>query len=550
MPHTSHSSPPESSAGTQQRSQETPIAENLSSQKKDIYRHAGVITLFTMASRILGAVRDLVIAHIFGAGLMTDAFVQAFTIPNVLRRLTAEGSMTLAFIPIYSEIRETRGMDKAKIFAAKALGLVLWSTVFLTALGMIFSPQLVYLFAAGFASDPEKFQLTVFLTRLMFPYLIFVSIVAWAMGVLNAERKFAAPAAAPMFLNIGIISAAFLISPYLEVSIVGIGIGVLIGGILQVFLQIPSISRLPQSMRPLSSWKDKDIQRLLRLLGPSVLGVAVYQINIIVLRNIASFLPSGQVTYYYNANRLTELALGVFAFSFTMASFPEMSEHSAKANWDKMQRTLKFTLEATLFIMLPATCGLVAVAEPIIAMLYLHGAYTPDDVLHTALALQAFALGIPAVAGVRLLVAVFYAFKDTKTPVIVSFLSVFVTGILGWWWSQMWEVRGLALGLSVGTWFQFFLLWGFLLRRNELRRGWWPLQSTVKYFIVSCIVGYFAWQISLLGLWKQGAFSLYNWGIFTITLLGSVTIYFILLLIVKDSQAQRWLSWISHRKNK
>ena len=276
--------------------------ENPSSEKHRIIRSAGVITLFTLISRILGAVRDLTIAYVFGAGLVTDAFYQALTIPNLLRRLTAEGSMTLAFIPIYTEVRGEKGVVDAKQFAQKVLGLVLWMTVFLTALGMIFSSQLVYVVATGFRSDPEKFQLTADLTRLMFPYLIFVSLVAWAMGVLNAEKRFATPAAAPILLNLGIIASALWLSPLFEQPIVAIGWGVLLGGLLQVLLQIPTLHFLPQSIRPLKPWRDPDITRLLRLLGPSLFGVAVYQINIMILRNIASFLPEGQVTYYYNTS--------------------------------------------------------------------------------------------------------------------------------------------------------------------------------------------------------------------------------------------------------
>ncbi|MEC9070650.1 MAG: lipid II flippase MurJ, partial [SAR324 cluster bacterium] len=248
-----------------------------------ILKHAGSVTIFTSISRILGAVRDLVIAHVFGAGWITDAFVQAFTIPNVLRRLTAEGSMTLAFLPLYTEIREHKDRESARKFAAQTLTLILAATTILSGLGIIFSPQLVFLFAAGFASSPEKFELTVLLTRVMFPYLIFVSLVAWAMGVLNAEERFAAPAAAPILLNIGIIGAAFGISPLLEKPIIGIGIGVLLGGIAQIMLQIPSLRKVGQSLKPILFFNDENIQRLLKLLGPSLLGVAVYQINIVVL---------------------------------------------------------------------------------------------------------------------------------------------------------------------------------------------------------------------------------------------------------------------------
>ena len=480
--------------------------------------------------------RDLVIAHVFGAGWITDAFVQAFTIPNVMRRLTAEGSMTLAFLPLYTEIRDRKNPQAAKNFAAKTLGLVLAATTILTGLGIIFSPQLVFLFAAGFASSPEKFELTVLLTRVMFPYLIFVSLVAWAMGVLNAEGRFAAPAAAPILLNIGIIGAAFGISPLLDEPIIGIGIGVLLGGIAQIILQVPSLRKVGQSIKPRNFFNDENIQRLLKLLGPSLLGVAVYQINIIVLRNLASFMPSGQVTHYYNASRLSELTLGVFAFALTTASFPELSRHTASANWEKIRSTLRFTMSTTLLVVFPASVGLAIAAEPIVAMLYLHGAYAWNDVHNTAQTLQAFALSIPAVAMIRLQTALFYSLKDTRTPVKVSLFSILLTGLLGWWLSQSLEIFGLALGLAAGTWFQWGLLTFFLRKETELRKRWWPLRSSLLYLLASGGMAGFAWFASGYGLWEKGPFLFYNWIVFLSLLAGSAFLYALLLIILREEQ--------------
>lgn len=513
-----------------------------SSEKRQIFRGARIIFLFTLISRILGAIRDITISSVFGAGLVTDAFYQAFTIPNMFRRLTAEGAMTLAFIPIYVEIRE-KNIAETKRFACQVLGLVLWTTFFLTALGMIFSPQLVFLVSGGFQSDPEKFQLTVDLTRLMFPYLILVSVVAWAMGVLNAEKRFAAPAAAPIFLNLGIIGAAVFLSPQLEQPIVGIGIGVLVGGIVQVFLQFPDLWKIAQSIRPRWPWGDPYIAKLLQLLGPALFGIAVYQINIIVLRRIASYLPEGQVTYYYNANRLTELALGVFAFAFTTASFPELSSHTIKTDWEKARQTLKFTFISTMFIITPATLGLIAAAEPIISMMYLRGNYLLLDVQQTIPVLQAFAPSIPAVALIRLLVTVFYAIKDTKTPVVISAVSLVVTGLLGWWWSQSLEVVGLALALSAGTWFQFILLAFFVSRRPGLGLRWISWDNVLKYTLSASIIGGYAWQVAQWGIWNEGSFLLYNWGIFFVTIGGAAILYFGLLLLMRESQALQWLQW-------
>jgi putative peptidoglycan lipid II flippase len=507
-----------------------------SEQSRRILKQASTVTIFTLFSRILGAARDLVIAHVFGAGWITDAFVQAFTIPNVMRRLTAEGSMTLVFLPLYTEIRDRKNPEAAKKFAAKTLALVLASTTILTGLGIIFSPQLVFLFAAGFASSPEKYELTVLLTRVMFPYLIFVSLVAWAMGVLNAEGRFAEPAAAPILLNISIICSAFGISPLLDEPIIGIGIGVLLGGISQIILQIPSLRKVGQSLKPSTFFNDENINRLLKLLGPSLLGVAVYQINIIVLRNLASFMPSGQVTHYYNASRLSELTLGVFAFALTTASFPELSRHTASENWDKIRSTLRFTMSTTLLVVFPATVGLAIAAEPIVAMLYLHGAYVWSDVQNTAHTLQAFALSIPAVAMIRLQTSLFYSLKDTHTPVKVSLFSILLTGLLGWWLSQSLEIFGLALGLAAGTWFQWGLLTFFLLNETELRKRWWPLRSFLLYLLASGGMAVFTWFASGYGFWEKGPFIFYNWIVFLALLTGSTFLYLSLLIIFREEQ--------------
>ena len=502
-----------------------------------ILKHARTVTIFTLFSRILGAVRDLVIAHVFGAGWITDAFVQAFTIPNVLRRLTAEGSMTLAFLPLYTEIRDRKNPQAARDFAAKTLGLVLAATTILTGLGIIFSSQLVFLFAAGFASNPEKFELTVLLTRVMFPYLIFVSLVAWAMGVLNAEGRFAAPAAAPILLNFGIIAAAFGISPLLDEPIIGIGIGVILGGIAQIIIQIPSLRKVGQALKPQFFLNDENIQRLLKLLGPSLLGVAVYQINIIVLRNIASFMPTGQVTHYYNASRLSELTLGLFAFALTTASFPELSRHTASENWNKIRDNLRFTMSTTLLVVVPASVGLAIAAEPIVAMLYFHGAYSWSDVQNTALTLQAFALSIPAVAMIRLQTALFFSLKDTRTPVKVSIFSILLTGILGWWLSQSLEIFGLALGLAAGTWFQWILLTFFLRKETELRKKWWPLRSAILYMLASVGMAGFAWFSAGYGSWEKGPFLFDNWIVFLTLLVGSAFLYFLLLVVFREELA-------------
>ncbi len=519
------------------------------SSSRSILRGSGIIAGFTLLSRLLGAVRDLTLSHLFGASGTLDAFIQAFTIPNIFRRLTAEGSMNLAFVPIYTEVREQRGVEAARQFAAQGLALVLAVTSLLVAAGILFSPQLVWLFSAGFADRPEQFALTVDLTRWMFPYLLLVSIVAWAMGVLNAERRFAAPAAAPVLLNLGIIAAALTGTWWSDHPIETVAWGVLLGGGMQVLLQIPSLRQCGQAFRPQRFWQPQqgwapDIRKLLRLLGPSLFGVAAYQLNLIVLRNLASFLPEGQVTHYYNASRLTELTLGVFAFAITNASFPEFSKRVAQERWDDAVAILRFSTASTLLVVFPAAAGLLAAAEPITAMLYLHGAYGWNDVQQTAQALQAFALSLPAVALIRLQTSAFYALKDARTPVRVSFLSIGVTGGLGWWWSQSLNVTGLALGLSAGTTFQWLVLQTLLHRRLPGRGAG---GAGLRYGLASGLMGAVVYAGAQHD-WSAGPGAWLNWGWFLGLLAGGGLLYALLLLALRDPQLLQLLSRLRNRR--
>lgn len=520
------------------------MSEPSSQTNRHSYRSAAVVGVYTLLSRVLGAVRDLALTHIFGASDILDAFFQAFTIPNVFRRLTAEGSMTLVFIPLYTEVRSQLGPEAAKVFAQKVLTVVLLSTMILTALGILFSPQLVYLFSAGFADDPEKYARTIFLTRLMFPYLIFVSLVAWAMGVLNSEKEFATPAAAPIFLNLAMIVAAVGLTSWMKQPIIAVAWGVLIGGMIQVGLQIPALLKIKQSLRPLSPLGDPHIRRLLILLVPSLLGVAVYQLNMIVLRNLASFLPSGQITYYYTASRLTELAIGIFAFAITTTSFPTLSEETAAQNWDKAAQTLKFSLLSTLLIVLPATAGLMGYAKPVVAMMYLHGAYTFADVIGTAKTLMGFALGIPAIAAIRLIVSIFYALQDTKTPVWISIINIAITAALGWWWSHVYGVVGLAYALSAGIWIQLLCLVVALISLKKFSSAWIAWLPIGRYTLVSFLMGSLVFMLGKLSDWKSGPFSLLNWGLFLSTLTFGMIFYFFCLWLLKDEQALQLIQWM------
>ncbi|MBI3993390.1 MAG: murein biosynthesis integral membrane protein MurJ [Candidatus Lambdaproteobacteria bacterium] len=510
-----------------------------------IYGRAGIVTFFTLLSRVLGMVRDLVISHRFGAGSDTDAWVQAFRIPNALRRLTAEGSMTIAFIPIYVAVRQDEGPAAAREFARRVLGLVLVLTGALCVLGMLFSPLIVRVVSPGFLDDALKFDLTASLIRWTFPYLVLVSAVAWAMGVLNAENRFMTPAAAPIFLNLGIIVFVLALASSLERPIMAVAWGVLAGGAAQVLLQLPALRCVGAAASPLLGWRDAHVRRLFGLLGPSLIGVAVYELNIIILGVIASYLPTGQIFHYNNATRVTELVMGLFAFSFTVAGFPTLSEHRAREDWGRMRETLALTTSAVMYTIFPAMAGLIAASTGIVSMLYLHGAYTLDDALTTADALRMMALGMPAVAVVRLLVPVFYAYGDARSPVLVSGLTVLVTGGLGWWLSLRYEVVGLSLGLSLGTWFQCALLAAMLRRHTRTLGAWFPWRALLIQALAAAAVGVLAGWGAGFGSWTLGPAAGLNWLVLGLVIGAAVAAYLGLTLALGEAQARHWVNLVN-----
>jgi putative peptidoglycan lipid II flippase len=520
------------------------MAGAVAGEAAQLYGFAGVVTFYTLLSRVLGMARDLVIAHRFGATGATDAWVQAFRIPNALRRLTAEGSVTIAFVPTYVRVRTEQGPAAARDFARRVLGLVLAATLVLCALGMAFSEALTAVFSPGFRADPVKFDLAARLLQGMFPYLLLVSLVAWAMGVLNSAGRFAAPAAAPIFLNLGIIVAVLGFAQRLAEPILAVAWGIVAGGMVQVLLQLPSLRAVGVRPWPLGGWRDPALRRLFALLLPALFGVAVYQLNIIVLGIIASYLPTGQIFNYNNATRLTELVMGLFAFAFTTAGLPTLSEHVAREDWPRLRETLRLTFSATQYTILPAMVGLAVAGEAIVSMLYLHGAYTYADVRETAATLALMALGMPAVAAVRVLVPTFYAFGDARSPVLAAALALAVTALLGWQLSLAYEVEGLAAGLTLGTWFQCALLARWLRPRTRAIGPWFPRETLLRQGLPAAALGLFAWSVQGLGDWAAGPFDAGNWGLFAAIVLGGALLYFALSLALGEAQARHWLALI------
>ncbi len=387
------------------------------SENRQIARAAGLVGAFTFLSRIAGLVRDSVVGYYFGTGMAADAFFVAFRIPNLLRRFVAEGAMSTAFIPVFTDYLTNRTQAEAVRAASALATLLALLLAILTTVGIVFAPFWTGLFAPGFVGEPGKFELTVSLTRLVFPYIFLISLVALASGILNSVRHFAAPALSPVLLNLSVIAAAIFLCPRLEVPVEGLAYGVVLGGMLQLASQVPPLWQRGIYITPLWEPRHEAVGRALRLMAPMVFGGAVYQINIMVDTILASTLPTGSVSYLWYADRVFEFPLGIFAVALGTAALPSFSAQAARGAFAELKASLAFSVRLTNFIVLPAAVGIMALATPITSVLFQRGAFGYQEAALTGQALLAFAVGLWPVSIVRLVVPAFYALSDTATPV-------------------------------------------------------------------------------------------------------------------------------------
>lgn len=457
------------------------------SEKKNVSRAAGVVGFYTLISRILGLLRDMVLARFFGTGMVADAFFVAFRIPNLLRRLFAEGSLTIAFIPVFTEYLTNRSRKEALELARIVLTLLSLILSGITVLGILLSPWIVRIQAFGFGGTGVKYDLTVLLTRITFPYIFFIGIVAFFMGVLNSLRRFAAPAAAPIFLNAGIVGSAYVISPHLSEPIVGVALGVLIGGGLQVLLQIPWVVKEGLPFTPLWQPRHRGIRKIGLLMLPAIFGSAVYQLNQFMGTLLASFLREGSVSWLYYADRLVQFPLGVFAIALSTAALPSLSSQAAKGEMGALFDTLSHALRMVFFITLPSMAGLLCLGEPIIRVFFEGGAFDAFSTHMTHLGLMAYTGGLWAFSGTRMMVSAFYALQDTKTPVKVAVVALVLNGGLSLLLMGPLHHAGLALALSLASSIQFCLLIYLFVKKigiGDLK----PIGQTVLRCMAASIV--------------------------------------------------------------
>ncbi|HMK49669.1 MAG TPA: murein biosynthesis integral membrane protein MurJ [Thermodesulfovibrionales bacterium] len=476
---------------------------NPSDEKSRIAKAAGLMSVATLISRILGYVRDMIFALYFGATGISDTFFAAFRIPNLLRELFAEGSMSAAFIPVLTEYRKKYGEEEATGLVKTTFTFILVVVGLVCLVGIICSPAIVSVIAPGFLAFPEKFSLTVLLTRIMFPFLLFISLAALVMGALNTKRVFFIPALAPAMLNVTLIVSIVLFESNSEHPITAAAIGVLAGGFVQFAFQLPSFFKNGFHLGIKMNFNHPGLKRMSILLIPATLALAVNQINIVVSNILASYLQPGSITYLFYSMRLVQFPIGIFGVAMGTAILPTLSEHAVKGDYEKLAEDFSFALRLLFFITIPAMAGLIALREPLVNVLFQRGRFDYSATAGTAEALLFYSLGIWSVVGVRVITAGFYSLQDTRTPVkiaVVAMISNIVFSIL---LMNPLKHSGLAFANSLASGINFILLIFFFRKRLKRIGGRVILSSFIKTASASAVMG-LAGMLMLRGeLWKM-----------------------------------------------
>jgi putative peptidoglycan lipid II flippase len=428
----------------------------------NLLRALATVSSMTMLSRILGYVRDAIIARAFGAGAATDAFFVAFRLPNLLRRMFAEGAFSQAFVPILSEYKNKQSAQETRELVdcvASVLGIAL---VAVTALGIALAAVIVYISAPGFASDPAKFDLTVSLLRIIFPYLFFISLVALAAGILNTYDRFALPAFTPVLLNVSFIVGALFFAPYFDPPVMVLGWAVFVGGLLQLVLQIPFLARIGMLPRWKPNLQHPGVKRVLKLMLPALFGVSIAQISLVINTIFASFLVTGSVSWLYYADRLMEFPAGMLGVALGTILLPSLSRYHSDANTDAYSKLLDWGLRLTLILALPAAAALAVLAIPLIATLFQYGRFDANDALMTRQALVAYSVGLIGMIFVKILAPGFYARQNVITPVKIGVFTLVATQLMNL--AFVWPLKhaGLALAIGLGACLNAALLYSKL----------------------------------------------------------------------------------------
>lgn len=473
------------------------------SEKKHITKAAGLMSVATFISRILGYVKDMILAFYFGATGISDSFFAAFRIINFSRELFAEGSMSAAFVPVLTEHRLQKGEDEAKQLVKVTFSFILIAAGIMCVLGIIFAPAIVRVVAYGFVLKyPEQVPLTILLTRIMFPFLFFISLAALVMSALNTKRIFFIPALAPALLNVTIIIMVVSFVSFFDQPIIAVALGVAIGGFVQFAFQLPSFYKNGYRLGFLPLFRHPGLKRMAILLLPVTLALAASQINILVGTVLATSLPQGSVTYLYYSMRLIQFPIGMFGVSMGTAALLMLSEHAVKGDFDKLREDFSFSLRLLFYVSVPAMIGLIVLREPIVNLLFQRGTFDYTATQATAEALMFYSLGIWATGGARIITVTFYSMQDTKTPVKIAAIGVAMNLILCYMLMGPLKHSGIALAYSLALSMNFTLLFLFIRKKLGQIDTRKIFQSFIKTCIAAGIMGIIGGSILHGNLWQ------------------------------------------------
>lgn len=508
--------------------------------KKVLIKSTGIIGAATAVSRVLGFVRDIVIARFFGTAIYAQAFVVAFRIPNLLRDLIGEGATNAALVPVLTEELSKKGKKGFFDLAQVMLNIVFIILAVLTLVGIWASPVIVKLIAPGFTDDPEKFRITVLLTRILFPFLMLAGLWAYSMGLLNTLGYFASPACGPCVLNLSMI----LCASWFGENVIGLASGVLIGGVLQLVIQLPSLYRSGWKARLTANFTHPQARKIGILLIPRGLGACVYQVNVFIstiLASLSSVVGEGAVAALYYANRVWQLPLAIFGIALAQAALPAMSRHVVADDMHKLKETTSFSLKVLILVLMPATVGLAVLRVPITRILFERGAFTAYSTSITADALLFYALGLVACGGIKILVSAFYSMRDTMTPLKTASASLVINIVLNIALMYPLRLGGLALATSLAALFNFIALYVLLERKvGDLGKAL-IMDSLVRVTLASIVMG------SAILMTIRMHRSITAIGLFGLIIMG-IAVFAASSYIFGVKEFKEGLAWISRKR--
>lgn len=499
----------------------------------NLLKSLATVSSMTMVSRILGFVRDAIIARFFGAGMATDAFFVAFKLPNLLRRIFAEGAFSQAFVPILAEYKNQQGVEASRTFVAYIAGLLTLVLAIVTLIGVVTAPFIIMITAPGFMQESsDKFELATIMLRITFPYIFFISLASLVGAILNTWNRFSVPAFVPTLLNISMIAFTLFLTPYFNPPVLALAVSVVVGGILQLLYQLPYLKKIGMLVLPRISFKDSGVWRVLRQMGPAILGVSVGQISLIINTIFASFLISGSVSWMYYADRLMEFPAGVLGVALGTILLPSLAKSFAKGDHKQYSELLDWGLRLCFLLALPSTVALGVISKPLISTLFEYGQFTLTDTLMTQRALVSYSIGLLGLILIKVLAPAFYSRQDIKTPVKIAIITLILTQLMNLAFIGPLQHAGLSLSIGLAACFNAGLLF-WQLRKKKLYQpqpGWY--RFLLKVIIAVLLMSVALWfGAQLLPDWSTGSMLTRIGYLFLLVIIG-ICIYFCSLALM------------------